>query len=253
MMVKVHSVECGNIRITVEILEKQYKKMIKQVLSLPINIADAAIYIISGLLPAEAEIHKRAIILYGCICRSSKTSTEWKIAECQLSIKSSKSKSWFIDIKRLFIKYGIGDPYEFLYTVLSKYQWKRLIKSKVHSYWISTISEVCNLYSSLKYLKGSYKIGQCHPLATTISANMRDIIRIPISLKIATGTYKTYILQANRASFNRSQLNPICLLCGNGEETLDHFLLICERLDGIRAPLIKDIINTCSDHCIRKE
>jgi hypothetical protein len=38
-----------------------------------------------------------------------KTSTEWKIAERQLSIKNSKSKSWFIDIKRLFIKYGIGD------------------------------------------------------------------------------------------------------------------------------------------------
>ena len=72
-------------------------------------------------------------------------------------------------------------------------------------------------------MKGSYKIGQCHPLATTISANMRDIIRIPIRLKIATGTY---ILQANRASFNRSQLNPICLLCGNSEETLEHFLLI---------------------------
>jgi len=45
-----------------EILEKQYKKMIKQVLSLPINIADAAIYIISGLLPAEAEIHKEQLI-----------------------------------------------------------------------------------------------------------------------------------------------------------------------------------------------
>jgi hypothetical protein len=37
-----------------ETLEKQYKKMIKQVLSLPINTADPAIYIISGLLPAEA-------------------------------------------------------------------------------------------------------------------------------------------------------------------------------------------------------
>jgi hypothetical protein len=169
-----------------ETLEKQYKKMIKQVLSLPIN---TAIYIISGLLPAEVEVHKRAIILYGCICRSGKTSTEWKIAERQLSIKNSKSKSWFIDIKRLFIKYGIGDPYKFLDTVLSKYQWKSLIKSKIHSYWISTISEICNLYSSLKYLKGSYKIGQCHPLATTISANMRDIIRIPIRLKMATGTY----------------------------------------------------------------
>ena len=56
----------------------------------------------------------------------------------------------------------------------------------------------------------------------------------------------TYILQANRASFNRSQLNPICLLCGNSEETLEHFLLTCNCLDGIRAPLVKDIINTCS-------
>jgi hypothetical protein len=46
---------------------------------------------------AEAEVHKRAIILFGCICRSGKTSTEWKIAERQLSIKNSKSKSWFID------------------------------------------------------------------------------------------------------------------------------------------------------------
>jgi hypothetical protein len=69
---------------------------------------------------------------------------------------------------------------------------------------------------------------------------MRDIIRIPIRLKIATGMY---ILQANRASFNRSQLNPIC---GNGEETLDHFLLTCNCLDSIRAPLVKEIINTCS-------
>ena len=72
---------------------------------------------------------------------------------------------------------------------------------------------------------------------------MRDIIRIPIGLKIATGTY---ILQANRASFNRSQLNPICLLCGNSAETLEHFLLTCNCLDGICAPLVKEIINTCS-------
>jgi hypothetical protein len=226
-----------------ETLEKQYNKMIKQILSLPINTAEPTIYIISGLLPAEAEVHKRAITLFGCICRSGKTSTEWKMAERQLSIKNSKSKSWFIDIKRLFIKYGISDPYEFLDTILSKHQWKSLIKSKIHSYWISTISEVCNLYSSLKYLKGSYKIGQCHPLATTISANMRDIIRIPIRLKIATGTY---ILQANRASFNGSQLNPICLLCRNSAETLEHFLLTCNCLDSIRAPLVKEIINTCS-------
>jgi hypothetical protein len=79
-----------------ETLEKQYNKMIKQILSLPINTAEPTFYIISGLLPTEAEVHKRAITLFGCICRSGKTSTEWKIAERQLSIKNSKSKSWFV-------------------------------------------------------------------------------------------------------------------------------------------------------------
>jgi hypothetical protein len=44
----------------------------------------------------------------------------------------------------------------------------------------------------------------------------------------------------------RSQLHPICLLCGNSEETIEHFLLTCNCLDGIRAPLVKEIINTSS-------
>jgi hypothetical protein len=37
-----------------------------------------------------------------------------------------------------------------------------------------------------------------------------------------------------------------CLLCRNSAETLEHFLLTCNCLDSIRAPLVKEIINTCS-------
>ena len=70
-----------------DLSEKQYKKMIKQILSLPMNTADPAIHIISGLMSAEAEIHKRAINLFGSICRLGNESTEWQIAERQLSIK----------------------------------------------------------------------------------------------------------------------------------------------------------------------
>ena len=100
-------------------LERQYKKMIKQILSLPINTADPAIYI-SVLMPAEVEIHKRAINLFGSICRSGNESTEWQIAERKLSIKNRKSNSWFIDIRKLFIQYRIGDPYSYLTSPLSK-------------------------------------------------------------------------------------------------------------------------------------
>ena len=57
-------------------------------------------------------------------------------------------------------------------------------------------------------------------------------------LKIVTGTY---ILQSNRASFNQNEIDPICLLCKTGAETLTHFLLHCATLEGIREPILKDI------------
>jgi hypothetical protein len=63
-------------------------------------------YILSGLLPIEAEIHIEAITLFGNITRSDRSSIEWRLAERQLQIKYS-SNSWFIDIKKICIKYGI--------------------------------------------------------------------------------------------------------------------------------------------------
>jgi hypothetical protein len=43
-----------------ELLNKQHRKIIKLVLSLPTNVANPSIYILSGLLPVEAEIHSKS-------------------------------------------------------------------------------------------------------------------------------------------------------------------------------------------------
>jgi hypothetical protein len=40
-------------------------------------------YMISGLLPLEAEIHTRVFTMFGNITRAHKNSTEWKLAERQ--------------------------------------------------------------------------------------------------------------------------------------------------------------------------
>lgn len=53
----------------IERLEHIYKKFLKQILSLPNSTADPAIYILSGTIPIEGVIHKRALILFGSICR----------------------------------------------------------------------------------------------------------------------------------------------------------------------------------------
>ena len=52
-------------------------------------------------------------------------------------------------------------------------------------------------------------------------------LRIPVRLRIATGTY---ILQCNRASYNQFESDATCNLCGKSDETLTHFLLECDTL-----------------------
>ena len=69
----------------------------------------------------------------------------------------------------------------------------------------------------------------------------RSIVYIPSSL--ATGTY---ILQTNRASFNQNKVDPTCMLCKNGKESLQHLLLDCSVLSSIRNPIMISILEACS-------
>jgi hypothetical protein len=91
---------------TLDKINIKYKKMLKQILSLYTNVADLTIYIHSGLLPIEAQIHIKAITLFGNITRSDRSSIEWRLTERQLQVKSYSSNSWFIDIKEICIKYA---------------------------------------------------------------------------------------------------------------------------------------------------
>ncbi|CAC5389759.1 unnamed protein product [Mytilus coruscus] len=204
------------------------------------------------LLPANQEtkrkikqIYRRATkALFGSICRADCTATEWKIAERQLGIKTLKGNSRFIALKTIFFKYGIQDPYTSLFDkTITKMKWKHMINQKVNTYWTERKQQDTLMFSSLQYLSGMYRIGKCHPTATTCSANIRDISRIPVRLKILTGSY---ILQTKRAVFNNTNPDPTCMLCGKSDETLSHFLLVCTELDNIRMTLTREIIDVCS-------
>ena len=45
------------------------------------NVADPEIYIFSGMTPIEAEIHLKALTLFGNITRDENTTVEWRIAK----------------------------------------------------------------------------------------------------------------------------------------------------------------------------
>jgi hypothetical protein len=84
-----------------EQLERYQKKLLKQ-LSLPPNTPDPAVYLLSGTLPVEAQLHIRALSYFNNICNQEEKSIEKLSARQQLRIKTINSNSWFIGIKKTF-------------------------------------------------------------------------------------------------------------------------------------------------------
>ncbi|CAG2248396.1 unnamed protein product [Mytilus edulis] len=86
---------------------KIQKRFLKQLLSLPTSTPDSAVYILSGILPVEAQIDKRALGLFNNICNQDESSTEKQLARRQISVKSLDSNNWFIQIKKILTKYNM--------------------------------------------------------------------------------------------------------------------------------------------------
>ena len=224
----------------IDLLEKFNKKFLKLIMSLPVTTADPAVYVLSGTLPVEATIHKRALTFFGSICRLPEASIEHQLARRQLSIKTDKSHSWFIAMREIFQKYSLPDPYELLGSPPGKLYWKGIVNKHVNSYWEDSIKSAAVLFMSLRFLNvDEFSCGKRHSLLKSLG-NIREVPRISTKLKLVTGTY---ILQTNRVAFNQNQVDPSCLLCHQEDETVEHFLLRCPALASVRNPIIDNILS----------
>ena len=216
-------------------LERVYRKFLKQVLSLPDTVADPASYILSGAIPIEAVVHKRALSLFGSICRLDETAVEKQLARRQLAVKSIDSCSWYVSIRKILTKYSLPDGWNLLDDPPTKTRWKATVNRCVNGYWCNRIKERAALYPSLQYLNtDDYIPGRKHWLIQH-TREVRDVTRLKTKLKLVTGSYT---LQVNRACFNQNQVDPTCMICHNGDETTEHFILACAALEGVREPMI---------------
>lgn len=115
-------------------LELFQKRMLKQILSLPTRTAGAAVYVLSGLLPVEAQIHIRTLGLFNNICNQADNSVEKNLARRQLIVKSNESNSWFIEIKYTPRKYNLQEASWYLDTPSKKYVWTSTMKRQIYEH-----------------------------------------------------------------------------------------------------------------------
>ena len=220
-------------------LENFQKKMLKQLLSLPPNVADAAVYILTGILPIEAQIHVRALSLFNNICHQSDDSIEKMLAKRQLTLKSNESSSWFVAIKLLLRKYNMQEAIWYLDNPVKKTVWTGLIKKTVSNYWSKLVTDMIPLYSGLQHLSSeNLELGKIHSIFKIKCFSPLDIARLPVKLKLLTGSY---ILQSRRIKMYKGESDPRCLLCKSEIENEEHFVLKCQKLEAIRQPIIEEL------------
>jgi hypothetical protein len=221
-------------------LEQFQKSILKRILSLPKNAPDPVLYIISGILPTEAQIDIKCLTLFNNIARQPEDAIENLLAKRQLNIKENNSTSWFITIKEKLYKYNLPNPLSLLDSPLRKNEWKNTVKKAVEKHWKIVILENCNMYNSFNYLHCDvFQPNKIHHLIQIDNTSDPSVeaVRIAVKLKLVNGTYN---LQVRAAKF-RSANTRICELCNEEDEDIEHFLLGCQILQCVRAPFLNEL------------
>ena len=231
----------------VQKLNQFHKKFLKQVnMHLQERTANSAVYLLSCQLPLVADLHKRILGTLGSVLRSS--SIEREIAERQILLKDYKSKSWFVFVNSILSQYKLPSTLDLLSTEFSKHVWKQTVDIQINAYWVDKIKLEASEKSSLKFFNTQkYEIGEVHYVWKNAGFNLMAIKKAGTKARLMTGTYR-YVLQSNRAKFNRYSVNPTCLLCSKDPEDLDHFLLKCRALTVTRDPFIEMTICLLNDY-----
>ena len=154
-----------------------------------------SVYILSGLLPIEAKIHRSQLTLFGNIIRQD--CVERDLVMRQLAVKDSSSKSWFIMLQETLLRYNLPSAYALLENPPEKKSWKLEVKCKINKFWELEIKSQAKLKSTLKYLNvESFAAGKVHRLWSSAKYNSHGVQKAFVHVKMSVGTY---ILQSNRA------------------------------------------------------
>ena len=218
-------------------LEVYQRTLLRQLLHLPERVATSAIYILSGQLPVEAEIHKRKLSLYGNMVRND--CVERELAHRQLAVKEHTSRSWFVALQEILYMYKLPNAQVLLDTPPGKLAWKVEVRRCVNEHWRKAIIQEAETKSTLKFLNnGSYTPGKVHPVWAYCKHISNSLLKAYVQVKLSCGSY---ILQSVRARFNQFQVSKLCPLCREADETLQHFIAECVVLEQTRHSFINAI------------
>ena len=210
-------------------LETYMRTLLKRIQFLPRETATCAVHILLGTMPTEAILDTLVICLYVRVLHLH-SSREKEIVARQLALKDMQSASWTQKVRAILSKYSLPSPYDLLENTPLKGQWSKQVRRAVQCYWYRRLVEEAAEKSTLKYLNSRcYSPGQLHHVWSSVDINHLDIKKAQVKARILVGRY---CLQADKARYKKE--DPVCKICRDASEDLEHFLLYCPRLQSNR-------------------
>lgn len=216
----------------VKVLEQFQRKKLKELMDLPPRSSNYACLGLAGILPIEAEYHKRVLMFYRSLL-SQQNSIEREIALRQLAMKNEESSSWFIFVSKLLVLYKLPNAFNLWENPPGKMSWKKLVKATVLKYWQDMSCQSVQNLTSLRYLSEStLGMSDSADVYKTCRGDIVETKKANIKVKLMMGVIrlKTVEVIINKGAHQ----NAICSLCGEEDETRLHFVLICKTLSNVR-------------------
>ena len=164
------------------------------------------------------------------MCRLEESSVEKQLARRQLAVKGSGSCSWYIEVRKILVKYDLPSCWDLLDSPMKQECWRKLVNRKVNGYWSLRIRQSAELYPSLKYLStDEYWHGRKHP--RTAGQWSKRYSACQQMTEVSNGSYVT---QSSRITFNQAHIDPTYMLCGRESETIEHVLTECITLEHVK-------------------
>ena len=146
------------------LIDSYYRECLQKLLRLHTNTPRSVIFFLAGSLPASAFLHQRQLNLFGMVSRLENNILYQHAQNIFTSATISKG-SWFHQIRNWCIKYNLPHPASIIEFPPDCLQWKKLVKSKVVSYWEVVLREEVKSLKSLCYFKPKFmSLTQSHSL-----------------------------------------------------------------------------------------
>ncbi|VDI23737.1 Hypothetical predicted protein [Mytilus galloprovincialis] len=225
-------------------LESFHRKNLRHFQSLPQRTAIAAIYLLIGGLPIEAELHKKQLSFLHNLLSSNVQRVDDIIIR-QMSVNYDNPNSFFSKIREILLKYGLPPIHLLQETLPSKLKWKSLVTKHLNTYWQNTLRDDAESKSTLKHMDTEHLlVGKNHPVWTIFDKTKAEVRKAIIKARIVSGTF---ILNSDRAKFNQAP-SSVCQLCNLSEENISHFLLECPILSNTRITYFQPIKTYVTQH-----